>query len=348
MKVRVRAKNDKFEFEGREGESVLYAGLRNGLVLPYECATGTCGTCKARVREPATIEEGWVEAPGNGYLKRERGEFLMCQTCVLADCEIAVPATVGRAPESATAPVWTQGRVGNLRRLTHDVIAFSLDVDDAMDFEAGQFAVVEVPQVQGFRAYSMVNYARAAKSLEFVVKKKPDGAFSDWLFAADADGAEAAVFGPLGNAIFRPEEDRDVLCIAGGSGIAGMMSILARGCGDGYFKTHKGNLFFGVRTMKDVFFLDELSAFAAAYPDNLRVTIALSDEDVPTAGALANGAVDFANGFVHTVASERMSGRYGDVTAFIAGPPPMVDGAIRMLILDARLPASQVRYDKFS
>ncbi|MGI9382249.1 MAG: 2Fe-2S iron-sulfur cluster-binding protein [Methyloligellaceae bacterium] len=348
MKVRVRAKNDKFEFECREGESVLYAGLRNGLALPYECATGTCGTCKARVREPATIEEGWIEAPGNFYLKRDRGEFLMCQTCARGDCEVAVPASVDRAPEGTIPPAWTQGRIRNLRQLTHDVIAFSLEVDDPMDFEAGQFAVVQVPQVQGFRAYSMVNYAHAARSLEFVVKKKPDGAFSDWLFAPDADGTEAAVFGPLGNAIFRPEDDKDVLCIAGGSGIAGMMSILARGCRDGYFKSHKGNLFFGVRTMKDVFFLDELSAFAAAYPDNLRVTIALSDEDVPADNAHSNGAIDFANGFVHAVASERMSGRYDDITAFIAGPPPMVDGAIRMLIIDARLPASRVRYDKFS
>ena len=348
MKVRVRAKNDKFEFDCREGESILYAGLRNGLALPYECATGTCGTCKARVREPATIGEGWIEAPGNGYLKRERGEFLMCQTCALADCEIAVPANLSRTSAGTSRPAWTQGRIRNLRHLTHDVVAFDIAVDDPMDFEAGQFAVVQVPQVQGFRAYSMVNYAKAARSLEFVVKKKPDGAFSDWLFGPGAEGADATVFGPLGNAVFRPEEERDVLCIAGGSGIAGMMSILARGCRDGYFKSHKGNLFFGVRTMKDVFFLDELSSFAAAFPGSLRITIALSDEDVPVGDERPNGPVDFANGFVHAVASERMAGACDDITAFIAGPPPMVDGAIRMLIVDARLPASQVRYDKFS
>ena len=75
MKVSGRSKAGKFTFECRTGERILYAGLRMGLALPYECATGTCGTCKARVREPATIKDLWPEAPGNSYLQRERGEF---------------------------------------------------------------------------------------------------------------------------------------------------------------------------------------------------------------------------------------------------------------------------------
>ena len=94
MKVRGRSKNDNFTFDCEEGERILYAGLRSGLALPYECATGTCGTCKARVRDPDTINDLWPEAPGNAYLKRERGEFLMCQACAVADCEIAVPANI--------------------------------------------------------------------------------------------------------------------------------------------------------------------------------------------------------------------------------------------------------------
>src|SRR5690606_41748700 len=51
MKVEVKAKNGEFRFECNEGEHVLYAGLRQGIDLPYECATGTCGTCKARAVE---------------------------------------------------------------------------------------------------------------------------------------------------------------------------------------------------------------------------------------------------------------------------------------------------------
>lgn len=348
MKVRVRAKNDRFEFDCQEGERVLYAGLRCGLALPYECATGTCGTCKARVREPATIEELWREAPGNAYLKPERGEFLMCQARANTDCEIAIPANLTRNDNGTVPPRAVPGVLANPRLLTHDVMAFDAELAEPMDFEAGQFVVVEVADVPGFRAYSMVNYERGTKRLSFVVKKKPDGVFSEWLFGNDIAGVEAQIFGPLGKAIFDPEERKNVLCIAGGSGVAGMMSILDRGCQEGYFANHTGHLFFGVRTLEDAFFVDELAAFAAAYPDTLKVTIALSEEDAPASDAPGNGALQFATGFVHAVASEHLSVGCDDAVAFVAGPAPMVDGALRTLIMDARMPAKFIRYDKFS
>ncbi len=73
----------------------------------------------------------------------------------------------------------------------------------------------------GARGWSMVNHERAATTLRFVVKKKPGGKLSDWLFAHQIAGAEVDVFGPLGSATFYPAIDRHLLCIAGGSGIAG-------------------------------------------------------------------------------------------------------------------------------
>jgi len=348
MKVSGRSRTDKFTFECRPGERILYAGLRNGLALPYECATGTCGTCKARVRESATIEDLWPEAPGSAYLNREHGEFLMCQARALTDCEIAIPVTMDAVAPNYIPPDSRRGSIVNSRLLTHDVIAFDIELTGPIDFDAGQFIVLQVPDVDGGRAYSMINYERTTRHLEFVVKKKPDGRFSDWLFSSKVAGTEVEIRGPLGRAIFQPDEAKNLLCIAGGSGIAGMMSILSRGCQENYFKELAGNLFFGVRTLKDAFFLDELAAFVAAFPDKLQVTIALSDEEVGAGETPHNGSLNFATGFVHSVAAERMNGHYDDVVAFIAGPPPMVDGTIRTLIVDARLPAELIRYDKFS
>ena len=54
-------------------ERILYAALRAGVGVPHECATGSCGTCKARAR-PGTVEDVWPQAPGHAYLKRERGD----------------------------------------------------------------------------------------------------------------------------------------------------------------------------------------------------------------------------------------------------------------------------------
>src|SRR5262249_22898783 len=174
-----------------------------------------------------------------------------------------------------------------LRRLTHDVAAFDVDLEEAVDFEAGQFALLTMAGIVGAPAYSMVNFDRRAERLSFVVKKKPGGAGSEWLFGGAVEGARPGLGVPLGHATFHPPPRKHVLFIAGGSGIAGMMSILSLACAEGHFGDWDGHVYFGVRTARDGFFLDELEAFRARYPDRLAVTVALSDEDVPAALAAA-------------------------------------------------------------
>ncbi|HVJ11258.1 MAG TPA: 2Fe-2S iron-sulfur cluster-binding protein, partial [Burkholderiales bacterium] len=68
MRVQVNARNRAFHFEAGAGEKILYAGLRAQAGLPYECATGTCGTCKAKLVE-GRIDDAWPEAPGRKLLK---------------------------------------------------------------------------------------------------------------------------------------------------------------------------------------------------------------------------------------------------------------------------------------
>ncbi len=346
MKVVVSAKNGTRDFECAPGEKILHAGLRGGVELPYECATGTCGTCKARLVTGRTESE-WPDAPGRKYFRNE-GDLLTCQSVAHGDCALEVGGTLKAREPDASAPRTFGGVVRGLRRLTLDVAAFDVDLDAPLDFAAGQFALLTVPGIAGARAYSMVNFDRGAERLAFVVKKKPGGAVSAWLFDGEVDGARVRLFAPLGHATFHPDVRKHVLCIAGGSGIAGLMSILSLACGEGHFAAWDGHVFFGVRTARDGFFLDELEAFRARYPERLAVTVALSDEDVPPALANAYPGFGFARGFVHAVAGEAMKGRYADVRAYVAGPPPMVDASLRLLLREARLPPADIRYDKFS
>ncbi|HEX6210270.1 MAG TPA: 2Fe-2S iron-sulfur cluster binding domain-containing protein [Methylomirabilota bacterium] len=346
MKVTVTARNGTRDFACEAGEKILHAALRGGVELPYECATGTCGTCKARlVRGRATSE--WPEAPGGRYLKSQ-AELLTCQSLAHEDCALEVGGAL-RSPEpDASAPSAVGGVLAGLRRLTHDVMAFDVDLDTPIDFAAGQFALLRVPGIAGARAYSMVNVGRQAGRLAFVVKRKPGGVVSDWLFGGRVEGARLGLVAPLGHATFHPDVNKHVLCIAGGSGIAGMMSILARACQAGHFASWDGHVFFGVRTAADAFFLAELAALRRQYPARLSVTVALSDEEVPSSLAAAHPDLAFARGFVHAVAGERMAGRYADVRAWVAGPPPMVDASLRLLLREARLSPAEIRYDKFS
>jgi toluene monooxygenase electron transfer component len=345
VKIAVTDRSGTCEFECEPGEKILHAGLRSGFELPYECSTGTCGTCKAKLVS-GRVESAWPDAPGGRYLKSE-AELLMCQCVAREDCALEVGVLKAREA-SAPLPGALGGRLRDWRRLTHDVAAFDVDLDRPLDFDAGQFALLSVPGIAGARAYSMVNFERAARRLSFVVKKKPGGAVSEWLFGDGVDGTRLGLFAPLGHATFLPGLGKHVLCIAGGSGIAGMMSILERAGEGGHFTGWDGHVFFGIRSERDGFFLGELQALQARYPGRLAVTVALSDEDVPASLPATYPGLAFARGLVHAVAGEGMKGRFADIRAYVAGPPPMVDASLRLLLREARLSPADIRYDKFS
>ena len=346
MKVQLNARNRAYEFEAEPGEKILFAGLRARVDLPYECGTGTCGTCKARLVD-GRIDDGWPEAPGRKYLKGA-GEFLMCQCAAAGDVTAEVASFVYAADSGACPVADAAGVVAGARALTHDVMALEIELDRPIDFDAGQFMAVTMPGIPGARGYSMVNFGRRTRRLDFVVKKKPGGGVSEWLFGRSQERARIELFGPLGKATFHPSLGKHLLCIAGGSGIAGMMSILARACEERYFAQFRGDVFFGVRTMVDAFYLEELAAFRREFQENLGITIALSDEDVPERAAREHPLLRFERGLVHEVAKKAMQGRFQNVRAYLAGPPPAVDASIRFLLLEAKLTADNIRYDKFS
>lgn len=347
MRIQVRARNRAFDYEAADGEKILFAGLADGVDLPYECATGTCGTCKARLVE-GELKDLWPEAPGKKHLKAGEGEFLMCQCAAVGNVTAEISKFVYAMDPGVCMPGKVAGKIAAVRALTGDVAAVDVELDAPIDFDAGQYMAVATPAVTGMRGYSMVNFARGTRRLEFVVKKKPGGGFSEWLFGGERAGSALTLFGPLGKATFYPSIGKHLLCIAGGSGIAGMMAIVDRACQESYFNQYKGHVYFGVRTARDAFYLDELAGFQARFAQNLSVTVVLSDEDVPESLAAKYPGLAFDRGFVHEVARKRMAGNYANIRAYLAGPPPAVDASIRFLLLEAKLTAENIRYDKFS
>ncbi len=351
MQIEVEKKDQRYSFEANKGEKILYAGLRAGIPLPYECATGTCGTCRARVKQ-GEIQSGWIEAPGAKNLKTEKQEFLMCQATAEEACTVGVPARIKAFRGDDIAPNHQFGVINNLIRRTHDVLSFSVELEEAITFHPGQFFVVKAPDIDGYRAYSMVNYQPKVGSLEFVIKQLPEGGFSNWIFKTSREGEKVELFGPLGQATFHRDESHDLLMVAGGSGIAGLMSILQSAADANYFSTHKAQLFFGVRTWEDAFYVDRLTEMKHQYRDNLEITIVVSDETDKRLPPESLELFSHGYGWVHEVALAAASGQGGDelnnTMFYIAGPKPMVDGCIRALILDAKISPAMIRYDKFS
>ncbi|MCE4225296.1 2Fe-2S iron-sulfur cluster binding domain-containing protein [Methylobacterium sp. C25] len=345
--VEVQSKAGLTAFACSKNESLLLAGLRQGLTLPYECASGTCGSCRARL-DSGDVANCWPDAPGHMKIKPAKGDILMCQSRPLGDCSLRVPANVVEGFARYELPTHHNGRIERLDRLTSDVIHFDVVLAEPMSFDAGQFVLLQIPGLEGMRAYSMVNYERRTRRLSLVVKRKPGGGFGDWLFERAAAADKIDVFGPLGSATFHPDEGHDLLMVAGGSGIAGMMSILERATNEGHFESHRGHVFFGVRTVDDCFYLDKFSRYVDRARGNLEVTIALSD--APPQGPVegAHPDIRFATGLVHEVCGRDMQGRFSDrMMSYLAGPPPMVDGALRTLIGTGKVTPDRIRYDKF-
>src|SRR6266478_4570936 len=78
MKITVETNSGVFDFECGATDNLLYAGLTRGLTLPYECATGTCGTCRGRIMQ-GSAHIDWDQAPGFAKLKRDKGDVLLWQ-----------------------------------------------------------------------------------------------------------------------------------------------------------------------------------------------------------------------------------------------------------------------------
>jgi toluene monooxygenase electron transfer component len=346
MQIQLSAKNRLFSFDVPDGESILYAGMRQGLELPYGCATGTCGTCKVRCHRGRCVST-WPDAPGMRVSGNDSDALLMCQSTPLEDTVLETGATVYRADPGSCLPNYAGGWITEERVLAPDVMAFSLELDRPMSHEAGQFVALRVPVIPGYRVYSMTNFSPGSRRLDLLIKRKPGGGFSEWLFNPSRSGIRVNVFGPLGRATFSPSAGRHLLIIAGGSGIAGMMSILARAMQEGYFDRYRGHVFFGVRTWSDRFFLAELAEMQAAHPGQLSVTLALSDEDLPESAASEYPGLAFARGLVHEVAVAAMAGNCANTRAYVAGPPVAVNATLRSLLRDAKLAAADIRYDKF-
>lgn len=344
MGVTLRHREGEHGISPVSGENLLYAGLRAGIPLPYECATGTCGTCRARVKT-GTVTDAWAEAPGKAKLKTELGDILLCQSHAEGACEILIPGKVAARLEHRVAPRHETATVTNVRELNSEVITFDLVLGNPLEFLPGQFVAIRFAGLDGYRAYSMTSSYDGGPTLSFLVKRLPGGGASQQIFADGFGGQQIEIFGPLGGAVFQPEEDQNVLCIAGGSGVAGMLAILDAARRDDYFSNHHGHLFFGLRQIEDAFWLEELSAFAASNR-GLEVTVALSDEPPPSHPGPGN--LNYESGFVHEVAAKAMQGQYENTIAYVAGPPIMVDRSLRNLVSEGHLSADRIRYDKYA
>lgn len=343
--IRVNASNCSCKFLAEPGERVLHAALRAGIALPYECATGTCATCRATLTSGNAIPL-WPAAPARCKL-RTADEVLTCQIAANGDLELVIRGSVGHVESK---PSHMHGRMTMHRRLNAEIAEFTVELDRPMTFLAGQFVLLEFSGIDGPRAYSMTTRPDDKTNfLRFLIRNTGTGLVTHRLFSTDYVDEPVRLFGPLGRATFTPSERRPLVMIAGGSGIAGMLSILDHAAASGHLAAYPSRLIFGLRTAKTAYLLDELSAYARRFPESLKIFIAFSEDKPQVTISSAYPDLHFIHGLVHDVARGLPAPDQGTTPPlyYVAGPPPMVDATLRMLMLDLKISGNNVRYDKF-
>lgn len=323
-------------FDCAPGDTIARAALRAGIGMPYECNVGCCGTCKIELLSGA-VESNWPAAPGLGERDRARGRVLGCQSRPGSDC--TVKARVGEQYLSGCAPRRFDAVLAGQRDLTHDMREFRFSLPGPVDFLPGQYALLQLPGVDGARAYSMSNIAEDGAGWHFQIRRVPGGKGSAAIFDDLQIGARVAIDGPYGLAYLRSASARDIVCIAGGSGLAPMISI-ARGMAENpAMAARRLHFFYGGRTARDICGGDMLAALPG-WGERIAFHPVIS---MPEADA---DQWHGPTGYVHELVADVMGATLAQHEIYFAGPPPMAQAVQRMLV-DAAVPATQVHYDAF-
>mgnify|MGYP001194772945 CR=1 FL=1 len=296
------------------GQTILEAALAEGVPYPHGCRSGNCGAYKSR------LISGEVEmSPYSEYAltadEETRGLVLACRSVPWEDVEIAWL----EEEEVIAHPLRNMlCRVTEIDDVTHDIRRVALEgiSGSPLVFTAGQYASLTFDALPA-RDYSMANLPNDP-ILEFHIRRMTDGWVSNFVREALMIGDEVRVEGPYGSSWLRDSHRGSILALAGGSGIAPIKSIVEQALSVGI--NQDIYLYFGVRDERDLYLAEHFQTLAAKQ-NNLTFTPVLSEPSYDTKRR---------TGFLHQVINSDFTG-LDDAKAYLAGPPPMVEAANKVL-----------------
>ncbi|MEO0316497.1 MAG: hypothetical protein RL404_174 [Pseudomonadota bacterium] len=312
-------------------DSLLRAALRAGTGFPHECSVGGCGACRYDLLE-GEVEDLWPEAPGLSERDRKRGKRLACQTRPRGDCKVKVRCDPSYVPP--IRPERIDCVLTRRRMLTDDMAELSFEATRPVAFLPGQYALLRLPGIQGLRAYSMSNVANGSCTLQFIVRRTAGGAGSRLLVDRMALGSSVTIDGPNGHAYLREQTARPLVCIAGGSGLAPMLSVATRAAALGMSM----DFFFGGRSAGDMC-ARPLLTLLPGFGSRLRLHEVVSGPD--------SSAWSGATGWVHEAVERLVNADAREREYYFAGPPAMIEALQEMLMVRLQVPYEQIHFDRF-
>jgi len=331
MSYKVTIQPSGHEFELAENEQVLDGALRNGIMFPFSCRGGSCGTCFGKVLSgevhfPKGLPLGLMESD------RAQGHALFC--CAFAKTDLTIDVREVRSRDEVRTKT-LPAQIKSLRKLAPDVmeIKLALPTSERFAFRAGQY-IDFLLHNRKRRAFSIANAPSEEGFLELHIRLVPGGEFTERVFNDFQIKTLVRIEAPLGDFYVREESNRPLLMIAGGTGFAPIKAIAEQ------LQTEQDtrpiHLYWGVQSVVDLYHRELAESWVK--PGSFNFTPVLSQ------------AVDEDNwqgrhGYVH----EAVAADFPDLSGFdvyIAGPPQMIVAA-QAKFLKSGLPREQLFSDSF-
>lgn len=324
-------------------QTLLDAAEQAQLRLAAQCRQGSCGACHALVRlgdyvlgehNPAALPVGAEGQHG----------ILLCCTTPSSDLRVSLPYDSSRIAHGRL-PV-RDAEVTELERDGECTVRLTLRLlpdengDGAMaEFEPGQFAELEVPELELKRAYSLANTSNWESRLEFMIRLQPQGRFSTWLRDQAQVGTRLKVHGPQGAFGLKQNGLRPRWFVAGGTGLAPLLSMLRRMAE--FQEPHPVRLYLGVTRPAELFGQAALDALQAELPA-LQVVQCVW-QAAPDWTGFSGSVVDALR--QDLAALSEQSGQWPDI--YLCGPPGLID-ATEAVARELGVPAEQVLSERYT
>ena len=320
-------------------ETILSAALRAGLLIPYGCKNGACGSCKGRLLS-GVLEHGPHQATTLPEEERLQGKCLFCVAKPQGDVTIEA-RDVRKLGDVVlkTLPC----RIEQMDRVTDDVMVLriKLPANERLQFQAGQY--IEFLLKDGKRrSFSMANAPHDDALIELHIRHLPGGLFTDRVFGVTEPVLKVRDIlrfeGAHGSFFLRDESPKPIVFVASGTGFAPIKAIIEH-------MFHVGNkrrmiLYWGGRRPKDLY-LDHLArAWADRHPDQFSYVPVISD-------AQSEDGWQGRKGFVHQAVMQDLP----DLSAYqvyACGVPVMVDAARADFTAKCALPEAEFFADSFT
>jgi NAD(P)H-flavin reductase/hemoglobin-like flavoprotein len=232
--------------------------------------------------------------------------------------------------DAEESPAWWIATVTATEPRGPDLAVLTLQPEEPLSYLPGQHVSVQTPHwPRMWRRYSVANAPRPDGSLRLHVRAVTGGLVSPVLVHHVRAGDPLILGAPAGTMTADLRSFRDVLCLAGGTGLAPIKAIVEAIIGS---PSQRGIvLYHGVRRRRDLYDLAELREMELAYPW-LKVIPAVSEEA---------GADEIMCGTVPELAAQAA---WAERDIYVCGPDEMIVKTVQVL-RERGAPERLIRYD---